>query len=226
VFKLRSALAGGLALSAALGFSSAARADLVYTLDIASQCTGCGSGPFGTVTITQGTNGYNFDVQLTGPGGPNFNGKGNGFEAFTFSLADTSPGTGTITLSAASALAGFTVDSSLSGFQQNSFGTYTSGIGFNSKSQPSGVTDLQFFVADLQPLSASSFLTGTSPPNQPKQAFFTADVYANGSTGVVGANDPPTSVPEPSTWAMLMLGFAGIGFLAYRRRTQGHFRFA
>jgi hypothetical protein len=27
-------------------------------------------------------------------------------------------------------------------------------------------------------------------------------------------------VPEASTWAMLLLGFAGIGFLAYRRRNQ------
>jgi hypothetical protein len=27
-------------------------------------------------------------------------------------------------------------------------------------------------------------------------------------------------VPEPSTWAMMILGFAGIGFLAYRRRNQ------
>jgi hypothetical protein len=26
------------------------------------------------------------------------------------------------------------------------------------------------------------------------------------------------AVPEPSTWAMLILGFAGIGFLTYRRR--------
>jgi len=27
-------------------------------------------------------------------------------------------------------------------------------------------------------------------------------------------------VPEPSTWAMMILGFAGVGFLAYRRRNQ------
>jgi hypothetical protein len=26
------------------------------------------------------------------------------------------------------------------------------------------------------------------------------------------------AVPEPSTWAMLILGFAGVGFMAYRRR--------
>ena len=30
---------------------------------------------------------------------------------------------------------------------------------------------------------------------------------------------PP--VPEPSTWAMMILGFAGVGFLAYRRKRHG-----
>jgi hypothetical protein len=29
--------------------------------------------------------------------------------------------------------------------------------------------------------------------------------------------EPVAGVPEPSTWAMLLLGFAGIGFMAYRR---------
>ena len=28
------------------------------------------------------------------------------------------------------------------------------------------------------------------------------------------------AVPEPSTWAMLLLGFAGIGFMAYRRKAK------
>jgi len=32
---------------------------------------------------------------------------------------------------------------------------------------------------------------------------------------------PPTgAVPEPSTWAMMILGFAGIGFMAYRRKNK------
>jgi len=30
-----------------------------------------------------------------------------------------------------------------------------------------------------------------------------------------------TAVPEPSTWAMMILGFAGVGFMAYRRRGNG-----
>jgi CHRD domain/PEP-CTERM motif len=28
------------------------------------------------------------------------------------------------------------------------------------------------------------------------------------------------AVPEPSTWAMLLLGFAGLGFMAYRRKNK------
>jgi hypothetical protein len=29
-----------------------------------------------------------------------------------------------------------------------------------------------------------------------------------------------TPVPEPSTWAMMILGFAGVGFVAYRRKSK------
>jgi hypothetical protein len=34
-------------------------------------------------------------------------------------------------------------------------------------------------------------------------------------TGITAA------VPEPSTWAMMILGFCGVGFLAYRRKQNG-----
>jgi hypothetical protein len=29
-----------------------------------------------------------------------------------------------------------------------------------------------------------------------------------------------TAVPEPSTWAMMILGFCGLGFMAYRRKSK------
>jgi hypothetical protein len=29
-------------------------------------------------------------------------------------------------------------------------------------------------------------------------------------------------VPEPSTWAMMLIGFAGLGFAGYRRARAGH----
>ena len=35
-----------------------------------------------------------------------------------------------------------------------------------------------------------------------------------------------TAVPEASTWAMMILGFAGVGFTAYRRKNKHSFRFA
>jgi PEP-CTERM motif len=31
-----------------------------------------------------------------------------------------------------------------------------------------------------------------------------------------------TVVPEPSTWAMMLLGFAGLAFSGYRRARAGH----
>jgi hypothetical protein len=34
------------------------------------------------------------------------------------------------------------------------------------------------------------------------------------------ANINVSAVPEPSTWAMLLLGFTGIGFMAYRRKSK------
>jgi hypothetical protein len=34
------------------------------------------------------------------------------------------------------------------------------------------------------------------------------------------------AIPEPATWAMMLLGFFGVGFLAYRRKNQGHVRLA
>jgi hypothetical protein len=33
-------------------------------------------------------------------------------------------------------------------------------------------------------------------------------------------------VPEPSTWAMMILGFCGLGFMAYRRKPKSSFRLA
>jgi PEP-CTERM motif-containing protein len=48
------------------------------------------------------------------------------------------------------------------------------------------------------------------------------DPFGGASTILVNV----AAVPEPSTWAMLLLGFAGVGFMAYRRKSQGHFRLA
>jgi hypothetical protein len=48
--------------------------------------------------------------------------------------------------------------------------------------------------------------------------------FAVGASNTVTGNLTLTQVapvPEPATWAMMLLGFAGVGFLAYRRKNQG-----
>lgn len=65
--------------------------------------------------------------------------------------------------------------------------------------------------------------------------FFGADVLACSgvagttcTTGALGSSSVhitpgpslTSDVPEPATWAMMILGFCGVGFIAYRRRNQ------
>ncbi len=63
-------------------------------------------------------------------------------------------------------------------------------------------------------------------------AFF-GHLPANGAIGPNGPNEwgyniaaNVSAVPEPSTWAMMILGFAGVGFMAYRRKSNRSFRLA
>jgi PEP-CTERM motif len=42
--------------------------------------------------------------------------------------------------------------------------------------------------------------------------------FDNFEFGALTAVPSLSAVPEPSTWAMMILGFAGIGFMAYRRK--------
>jgi hypothetical protein len=49
--------------------------------------------------------------------------------------------------------------------------------------------------------------------------------FVTGSFGTPGDSltitDLTAAVPEPSTWAMMILGFCGLGFMAYRRKQSG-----
>jgi hypothetical protein len=45
--------------------------------------------------------------------------------------------------------------------------------------------------------------------------------YTNETPVVTRISPVVTAVPEPSTWAMMILGFCGLGFMAYRRKQSG-----
>ncbi len=93
------------------------------------------------------------------------------------------------------------------------------------------------------PISTNGFLFALSgTPVWGENALF--GFYGNGSGGYqaaffgsvgdgpnewgynIAANVTVGAVPEPSTWAMMILGFAGVGFMAYRRKAKPAFRFA
>ena len=50
-----------------------------------------------------------------------------------------------------------------------------------------------------------------------KDAGFAPISFTTGTGSFAAAVTP---VPEPSTWAMMIIGFLGLGFMAYRRRSQ------
>jgi hypothetical protein len=60
--------------------------------------------------------------------------------------------------------------------------------------------------------------TATATSSSTELDFFgreNPDFYSLDNVSVEAISN---GVPEPSTWAMMILGFAGIGFMAYRRR--------
>jgi hypothetical protein len=81
----------------------------------------------------------------------------------------------------------------------------------------------------LSDLSATNFAGGV--PSPPCNMITGSNCSGVGNLNVHGTDffgaGSIDAVPEPSTWAMLILGFCGLGFVAYRRKQSGQqFRFA
>ena len=132
----------------------------------------------------------------------------------TGAFDDGSTLSGTITIDITTGLAtaldavadGFGIDDIVTQFSQS--GEYTVGAG------PSGNNDAHFFltfpIADLIGYSDGALSTDTRlgilPLTRPRATSLTS-----GSATLV------QGVPEPSTWGLMIIGFAGVGFFAVRR---------
>jgi hypothetical protein len=69
----------------------------------------------------------------------------------------------------------------------------------------------------------SNWITFMGPPGtdmKEGQDFFVNIMLLDGGGGAAFSGDWTGSIPEPSTWAMMLLGFAGLGFAGYRARKQ------
>jgi hypothetical protein len=77
-----------------------------------------------------------------------------------------------------------------------------------------------FAMLDLQ---FGSALNG-SPGEDPLVGLGGYNVPGGGCCNFIGSTLTGgvtiAAVPEPSTWAMMLLGFAGVGFMAYRRKSK------
>jgi hypothetical protein len=205
----KSYVAGAVAVLSMLGAISTAKANVVLTSNLTQDnCTVlCSNGvtPFGTVTISQTTTGADLlvNVQL---GSPYFFNDSTGLEAFVFNPV------GTLGIVSSTLPTGFTAGGSV---MEDGFKQFTTSISYTG---PKTVQSLTFDVdvSNTFLLDSSDFVLSTG--NGGTKAFFAADITGNGNTGPVGALTLTTAVPEPSTWAMMILGFAGIGAMTYRRR--------
>jgi hypothetical protein len=124
-------------------------------------------------------------------------------------------------------LVGPTIDSTL-GFTYDAAGHYffLGGTANGSNFVAVGTNDfvLTYNLTDLSnpqfiPCNTPGFSCGAQTGNS---AYDTSGFTTTGNNSlwfIAGAQSTP-AVPEPSTWAMMILGFAGIGFMAYRRRSK------
>ncbi len=211
---------GMVTLLAGPGFAATA----TYTLD-QDACTGtCGTGPFGTVTLTE-VSAIQVDVTVTLVTNTGFVNSGAG-DSLAFDLTPgisvsiTNIDTWDSTSGTYQPNAFFTQAGTPKGISNTSFSHAVDDTGGpNGSSPPLQVGPLKFSVTALAgaTLSIANFIANSAG------YLFSSDIIGNnGNTGNVGAKVSSqtggggTAVPEPMS--MLLLGPAVFGLAALRRR--------
>src|SRR6266446_4645519 len=86
-------------------------------------------------------------------------------------------------------------------------------------------TEGTFTGADLlSPGNGNQFSTLTNGDVNFAGAFDT--VILGSGTNSLEIDNISSAVPEPATWAMMILGLMAVGFMTYRRKNRFEFRFA
>jgi hypothetical protein len=202
--KFHTIVAGAGAALALLGASAAGATTYMLAYSDAF-----GTGNFGTVDVTGTSTDLHFVVSLNSP----------------YKIIDTGSHHAVAMNLAGS---GFV----LTGLNSSDFTLYTSAAAFKSSPFDGfnvGLNCLACGSGASSPWGPSlTFdITGTGLSVKPADPFnghvidFAVDVVgAGGNTGTVGGGPGPGGVPEPTSWALMILGFGGVGGMlrSVRRR--------
>lgn len=213
--------------------SSANAATTIYDLNVYDAAF---TGSLGTVTVDgQGTNTLAFDVSLNSNVFFQLTGNGNTRDAFWF---DLTPFTGAISssITAPNAPGGGSGDYPTGGQfavvrDLNNFGQgWASGYDYGATvSDSSGGSNLDYYSGHLTfTLTANdgSLLNLASSTHNGSTVYGAADLRqcstaGSCTTGPVGFTLKQTpAVPEPATWAMMLIGFGAIGAGMRRRKAN------
>jgi hypothetical protein len=106
-------------------------------------------------------------------------------------------------------------------FVPNTFGSADDNILITSTSQPAATHRLALAVSPVQVAARvinDDIITGYVHVSEAHDLTHLWDYFEGMAKDPVTGLQIVTGVPEPSTWAMMLLGFAGLGFAALRRR--------
>jgi hypothetical protein len=135
-----------------------------------------------------------------------------------YKFSDSAQLTGTLTLnnqgSNPNALFVFQIGSTLT-TASNSVVNFENGVDDNVFWQVGSSATLgtdTAFTGNILALASITLNTGAT--------ILDGRALARNGAVTLDTNTIGSAVPEPSTWAMMILGFAGIGFMAYRRKSK------
>jgi Ice-binding-like/PEP-CTERM motif len=153
----------------------------------------------GGLTLTPGVYFFSSSAQLTGT--LTLNGEGNPNAVFVFQIGST------LTTASASDVDLINGASGANVFWQ-----------VGSSAALGTTTDL---VGTIDANTSITLDTGANIACGRAIALNGAVTMDSNTIGTGGCDSPPggSTVPEPSTWAMMLLGFAGLGFVGYRQAT-------
>lgn len=187
------------------GIAAPASASTIFTLNQDGCSSGCGSAPYGTVTLDQ-TSSNTVTVTLALASGERFAGTGAG-EALEFNIQDAAPIFSNIT-------SGFSIGPAPA--TASAFGSFLQSVTCTEcQGGQSGnpVGPLTFTVSSSGGIQIDDFIANSNG------YFFASDIVGtNGNTGNVGAQGGVSATPEPASMALLGLGLSGVA--AFRRRVR------